>query len=361
MSEYYIGVMSGTSFDGVDVALVDIKKQALINSHYQPYPQNYKNELNALALGCDNEIHRLGLLDKELGEFFANAVNALIDKISIPKKEIKAIGSHGQTIRHFIKNKHNYGYSLQIGCPAILAYLTGLIVVSDFRRADLARFGVGAPLAPFYHQALFLKKHTNAMVVNIGGIANISLYNHHQLIGFDIGPGNVLLDAWCAKYLGKPYDKKGQWASSGKLDKELLKALLKDNFFKQLPPKSIGKEYFSLAWLDSYLRKNNYQANDIQRTLIELTAHSIIQAAQNYNISELLVCGGGAKNSFLIKQLKKTIPVVKLTDEVGIDSDFLEAMMFAWLAYCTLNKQRLALSSVTGANAPAILGSITYP
>ncbi|MFI4955348.1 MAG: anhydro-N-acetylmuramic acid kinase [Gammaproteobacteria bacterium] len=357
MPELYIGLMSGTSVDGIDAALVDFGSEhpKLIASHFSPYsPSLRQTILNLCQPGID-EINRLGDVDVVLGKEFGRTVNNLLKKSGVNPSDIHAIGSHGQTIRHHPARR----FTLQIADPNIIAVETGITTIADFRRRDMALGGQGAPLVPAFHQSIFFEKNKSRVIVNIGGIANVTfLPANESVIGFDTGPGNTLLDAWTEIHLQQPCDKNGDWAAQGKIHTDLLKKLLSDIYFELSPPKSTGREYFNLEWLRKYLPEK-IQAIDVQATLVELTARTIIQSIP-FVADELLICGGGAHNSFLMSRIienAKNMPV-STTEKFGIHPDWVEAMAFAWLAKQTLNKKPGNLPLVTGARKATILGAI---
>lgn len=359
MADWYVGLMSGTSADGIDTALVDLTKTPpkLLATHYHEYTPQLRREILGLCTPGPDEINRMGELDAKLGKAFAQAVNTLLTNNSIKASSIKGIGSHGQTIRH-APAKH---FTYQIGDPNIIATDTAITTVADFRRRDMAVGGQGAPLVPAFHQAIFQKKNTNRIILNIGGIANITLLPATGLVfGFDTGPGNSLVDAWAEKYLDQAYDEKGEWAAKGKLHVDILNNLLNDPFFKLPPPKSTGREYFNLTWLQKYLPAS-IKPIDVQTTLVELTAQTIIDAIkQHFSEGEVLVCGGGVHNHFLMSRLKSlgNTFTIESTEKYGIDPDWVEAMAFAWLAKQTLTKKAGNIPAVTGASKPAILGGV---
>lgn len=366
--ELYIGLMSGTSVDGIDAVLVDftLSSAMIVATHYYPYPQALRKKIHDLCIPGDNEIERLGELDVILGKEFAKAVNTLLKNHGIESHCIKAIGSHGQTIRHYPKREHCF--TLQIGDPNIIASETGITTIADFRRKDMAHGGQGAPLVPAFHQKIFSSPEVNRVIVNIGGIANITLLpkdSSESIIGFDTGPGNTLLDAWIQLHQKELHDKNGEWSAQGKVQPALLKQMLEDAYFQLSPPKSTGKEYFNLAWLQNHLHtfKKEISSVDVQTTLVELTAQSIIDAIKNYfSCGEILICGGGAHNTFLISRLcELALPFnVSSTQKHAIHPDWVEATAFAWLAKQTINQQTGNLPSVTGAKKAAILGGLYY-
>ncbi|HSW69486.1 MAG TPA: anhydro-N-acetylmuramic acid kinase [Gammaproteobacteria bacterium] len=361
MSELYIGLMSGTSIDGIDAALVDFsqKNLRLVDSYFLPYPLDLRKRILDLCQPGENEINRLGEMDVLLGKKFVSAVQHLLQKNRIDPADVRAIGSHGQTIRHHPKEK----FTLQIGDPNIIAAETGITTISDFRRRDIAWGGQGAPLVPAFHQAVFSADEDRA-IVNIGGIANVTLLqkNNKKVLGFDPGPGNMLLDAWAEKHLQQPQDHEGNWGRKGIIQNNLLNKMLEDPYFTQPPPKSSGREYFNLHWLQQFSIEN-FQPVDIQATLTELTAQSILQAIQSYSSSrEIVLCGGGVHNVFLLERLCKLGTQYKIasTEKYGIHPDWVEAIAFAWLAKQTLGKQPGNLATVTGAKQESILGGVYF-
>lgn len=362
VKKYYLGLMSGTSLDGLDIALMD-ESTHLLETKYIAYPALLKRALNALCLSKNNSLSIQGRLHRQLGQFYGQAVNTFLKEINIPSQQIEAIGLHGQTICHQVIEAPYY--SIQIGSAADVAYLTGITVVNDFRSADIARGGQGAPLAPIFHQTVFMQSMPSIMVVNIGGLANVSFVdNKGELQGFDVGPGNCLLDGWFQCHFDNAsYDKGGAWAATGKSDQALLSQLLGDNFFNQLGPKSADKQQFNLTWLNQFLAGKNLKPEDVQATLVALTASLIAKAASQSatQIEKLIVCGGGAKNRAVLYELATFFESVLISDEVGLNSDFVEAMMMAWLARLTIKKERLSLQTITGSKEKAVLGAIYYP
>jgi anhydro-N-acetylmuramic acid kinase len=354
----YIGLMSGTSMDGIDAALVDVDNHKLIHGITKPYSLSLQKRLSELTAGSPVPIASFCQANSLIGEAFAEAVNELLAIAQVPLTSIKAIGSHGQTIAHDIRTE--FPYTLQLGCGHTIAHRTGIPVVADFRTRDLVLGGQGAPFAPLYHHEVFATTmQLPIAVVNIGGIANISLLtDKNKTQGWDLGPGNCLMDAWINKQLGHNYDCSGAWASQGKVITSLFEQLQKDTFFKQKPPKSLGKEYYSLAWLEKYLSENRLPV-DVQATLLALTGWCIADAIDP-TIKQLLICGGGAHNNALMTALEQLLPetIVQSTDDVGISSDYLEAMMFAWLASQTIMKKKVDLTHITGSKAPQLLGAI---
>ncbi len=371
--------MTGTSIDALDVAAIELREelepafQLIANEEY-PLPEELQAEIKSLARNATIDWQLLGKVDALIGEFIGDSVNALIHKYGLDRKEIAAIGSHGQTVHH--SPDTNPAFTVQIGDASRICERTGLTVVSDFRRADMAAGGQGAPLVPPFHQKLFgsTKTQQDIAVCNIGGIANITLLpadSTVDLIGFDTGPGNALLDAWCHRHTGSSWDSNGDWAASGASDATLLSALLGDPFVQRKPPKSTGVEHYNLQWLDNLLRSQQKAHNltalkptDVQATLSEFTAHSIADAlrAISPNCGQLIVCGGGRRNADLIARLTKAAACsVTDCDAVGVNGDALEAAAFAWLASQTLANLPGNAPSVTGATKKMRLGTITAP
>ncbi|MDO6712470.1 anhydro-N-acetylmuramic acid kinase [Aliiglaciecola sp. 2_MG-2023] len=365
MSNLYVGLMSGTSMDGVDVAIVDFSKikPSIIDCKTYDYPPALVRTLNSLCASSGNELVAMGHADREVAEVFAHAVNDILLKNEISASKIAAIGSHGQTIRHHPCG--NNGFTLQIGDPNTIAVLTGIDVIADFRRKDIALGGQGAPLTPAFHQAIFRHSHHSRVILNIGGIANITHIPsdaQQSVLGFDTGPGNTLMDAWCQKHLSLPYDANGAWAAKGSHDAQLLKKLLNEPFFTLPAPKSTGRELFHLAWLEQHLADypKSVSKECVQTTLAMLTACSIAQQInQLEGVEEVFVCGGGASNDFLMECLENELVECDLrtTDDLGVSPDSVEAIAFAWLAYAFNLDMPGNLPSVTGASRPAVLGA----
>ena len=359
----YIGVMSGTSLDGLDIALIEQTPAIkLIATHYIPMPDSLRTELLGLCASGPDEISRSAIAQQNWVKLAAQGINTLLAQQNLTPDDIRAIGSHGQTIRH----EPARGFTVQIGNPALLTELTNITVVSDFRSRDVAAGGQGAPLVPAFHEALFEERAGNRAVLNIGGFSNLSLIEPGKPVaGFDCGPGNVLLDAWIQQQRGDSYDRDGQWAASGKVEPALLRSLLSDPFFVTQGPKSTGREVFNLPWLMQHLAQlPTFAAEDVQATLLELTALTIIeslQGAQN-DTQEVLVCGGGAHNAALMNRLASLLPKAQVssTSAYGVDPDWVEAMAFAWLAHCCLEGIAANRPSVTGARGLRVLGAI-YP
>ncbi|MBV4461707.1 anhydro-N-acetylmuramic acid kinase [Pseudomonas sp. COR58] len=359
----YIGVMSGTSLDGLDIALIEQTSAIrLIATHYLPMPESLRAELLGLCASGPDEIARSAIAQQHWVALAAQGIHTLLGQQRLSPEDIRAIGSHGQTIRH----EPARGFTVQIGNPALLTELTGITVVSDFRSRDVAAGGQGAPLVPAFHEALFEERNGNRAVLNVGGFSNLSLIEPNAPVaGFDCGPGNVLMDAWIHRQRGENYDRNGEWAASGSIDPTLLEALLSDPFFATQGPKSTGREVFNLPWLEGHLsRLPQVAPEDVQATLLELTAHTIVQSLQaaQTETRELLVCGGGAHNATLMKRLAERLPdaTVASTATHGVDPDWVEAMAFAWLAHCCLEGITANRPSVTGARGLRVLGAI-YP
>jgi anhydro-N-acetylmuramic acid kinase len=359
----YLGVMSGTSLDGMDIALIEQSDTTrLLATHFLPMPDALRTELLGLCAPGPDELARAAVAEQRWVGLAAESIAALLDQQKLTPKAIRAIGSHGQTVRH----EPARGFSIQIGNPALLAELSGICVVGDFRRRDVAAGGQGAPLVPAFHEALFGAPDSHRAVLNIGGFSNLSLLQPGQAVrGFDCGPGNVLMDAWILRHQGASYDRDGAWAAGGRVQPALLQALLSDPFFATQGPKSTGRELFNLSWLDSQLsRFQPFVAQDVQATLLELTATSTINALTEAmeRIDQLLVCGGGAHNSALMTRLAAFLPhcVVSSTEAHGVPADWVEAMAFAWLAHCCLEGIPANRPSVTGARGLRVLGAI-YP
>ncbi|MCR4297583.1 MAG: anhydro-N-acetylmuramic acid kinase [Gallionella sp.] len=360
--ELYVGLMSGTSLDGIDAVLVDLSRvqPKLLAKHYLPFDDALKNDLLALHQPSRNELHRTQLAGNQLARLYATAVNALLDTANLPNTEIKAIGCHGQTIRHCPA----CGYTLQIGNAALLAELTGITVVSDFRSRDIAAGGQGAPLVPAFHGQVLRHPDRHRVIVNIGGISNLTnLPPNSDTTGFDCGPGNLLMDAWCVQHLGKPYDDGGAWAASGQVLPALLERMLNEPFFALPPPKSSGRDLFNLTWLRSKLQGGE-RTEDVQATLLELTCQAIAQAIRQYcaGATEMYLCGGGAHNLALNARLAALLTggTVQTTDAIGAEGDYLEAIAFAWLAQQALHGKSASLPLVTGARHACVLGAIYY-
>ncbi len=359
----YIGVMSGTSLDAIDVVLAAIDEHLVVQlaSYSHPIPLEIKNAVLAICQGQQLTLSRLGQLDHRLGKLFAQAVQILMDQQSLTYADVTAIGCHGQTVWH--EPQGEAAHSLQIGDNNQIVALTGVTVVGDFRRRDMALGGQGAPLVPAFHHALLAHPTERRMVLNIGGIANLSLLiPGHAVKGYDTGPGNMLMDAWIWRQKGKPYDSDAEWASSGKVILPLLQQMLSDPYFAAPAPKSTGREYFNLGWLERQLSAfPGLASEDVQATLTELTAVTISeQVLLSGGCERLMVCGGGSRNPLLMARLAGLLPGTEVgtTDDAGISGDDMEALAFAWLAFRTLSGLPGNLPSVTGASEASVLGAI---
>ncbi len=357
--ELYIGLMSGTSMDGVDVALceIDASRCRLVASLEHPFAKALKEEILQM-IGTTTTLQAVGEMNHRLGLLFGEAVNALLAQEQIEAARIRAIGLHGQTLWHNPRGEHPF--SMQLGDASIIAAQTQIDVVSDFRSKDIALGGEGAPFAPAFHQFLFHHMTKSIGVLNIGGMANLSVLQE-TLIGFDTGPGNVLMDLWVQKQRNLPYDKDGVWAQQGRADEALLDDLKGEAYFVRSAPKSTGRELFNQQWLYGYLQKHpNVTAEDVQATLLELTVRSIADEVNRYKIEHLLVCGGGVKNSFLMHRLAEELENISVvaTDAYGVNSEQMEAMLFAWLAYKRIHREQVELKAVTGAKSNGILGGV---
>ncbi|MDO7904724.1 anhydro-N-acetylmuramic acid kinase [Pseudomonas sp. K1(2024)] len=359
----YLGVMSGTSLDGLDIALIEqLDQPRLLATCYLPMPADLRQDLLSLCASGPDEIARAALAENRWAKLAAQGIQQLLKEQDLAPEAIRAIGSHGQTIRH----EPTQGFTVQIGNPALLAELTNICVVGDFRRRDVAAGGQGAPLVPAFHEALFGHLGQRLAVLNVGGFSNLSLIAQNTPVrGFDCGPGNVLLDAWIERKRGEVFDADGAWAASGKVQSDLLTALLGDTFFAGSGPKSTGREVFNLPWLDGHLaRLPHYRDEDVQATLLELTARSIVDALVEAQprTDALMVCGGGARNGALMQRLTALLngTTVTSTQAQGIDPDWVEAMAFAWLAHCCLEGIPANRPSVTAARGSRVLGAI-YP
>ncbi|MBD8898876.1 anhydro-N-acetylmuramic acid kinase [Rhodanobacter sp. DHG33] len=360
----YLGLISGTSADGIDTALVSFEQEQprLLAARTHPWPQALRSQILAVAQGeAAIDLDAFGRLDIALGHGFAEAALALLKESGTPAAAVRAIGSHGQTMRHRPGGEHPF--TLQLGDPATIAERCGIDVVADFRRADVAAGGQGAPLLPAVHAMLLARPGHTRVVLNLGGIANITVLEAGGgVIGFDTGPANGLMDAWCLRHRGEAFDRDGAFADSGKIDGALLEALLADPYFELPPPKSTGREHFHLDWLVAHVRTATLAPADVQATLLELSARSVANAITRYapDSEDVLACGGGVHNGALMHRLAELLAprVLTSTATFGVDPDFLEATAFAWLA-----RQRLLglpgnLPAVTGARGPRLLGAI---
>ena len=362
MSEFYIGLMSGASLDGVDAALVDFAQDpgALVATHFVPYREAIRVDALALSTPGHDELERAAALANRLAELYAIAVHGLLEGAAVPPARVAAIGCHGQTVRH----RPDRGYTTQLVNAALLAERSGIRVVADFRSRDVAAGGQGAPLVPAFHAARFGTQDLHRVIVNIGGIANITdLRPEAPVRGFDTGPGNVLLDMWMQRHMGATFDRGGAWGASGTPIDQLLQAMRSDPYFSVAPPKSTGPERFNAAWLASFAPER-FAPRDVQATLAALTASTIADAVTRFcnAAEEVLICGGGAANVGVMEELTRRLPSVRVatTAVSGVDPDWVEAIAFAWLARQTLLGRASNLPEVTGAAGPRVLGAI-YP
>lgn len=357
----YIGLMSGTSMDGIDAALVDLPSHQLIGGLTKKYPSHVKKAIEKLSSGGPHSLATLYQTNTLVGQAFAEAALDLLHTTQYSPADIVAIGSHGQTIEHNVQC--TIPYTIQIGCGHTISALTRIKVVADFRTRDVVNGGQGAPFAPLYHQQLFANADIPIALVNIGGIANVTFIAPHQpILGWDIGPGNCLMDGWISRHKSQPFDYEGSWAREGKVIQSLLDKLLSDSYLQMSAPKSIGKEYFSLRWLQQYL-SHTEMPQDVQATLLAFTVQTIVDTLkENKMVKQLYLCGGGVHNIYLRERLARLLPQVDIqsTESIGVSPDYIEAMLFAWLAEQTINNIAVDFSTITGAKKPAILGAI-YP
>lgn len=371
--DIYIGVMSGTSLDGVDLVAVSFEPLKLHATLTVPFPEQLRNDLIALTLPADNEIERMGVADVALARLIGESINQLIRGNKLNQADIHTIGSHGQTIRH----RPEAGFTLQIGDPNLIAEISRLPVVADFRRRDMAAGGQGAPLVPAFHQAIFKNQNTNRIILNLGGMANISVLaaeQSKQVFGYDTGPANILMDAWCFKHTGQTFDQDGAWAATGQMSEALLNQLLSHEYFTRAFPKSTGREDFNLEWLeqqiddvqhsDHGLEIDHLSPQDIQATLLQFTAQTVIDAIAQTELEsgELWLCGGGAYNGTLWQAIANGLPTwqLKSTSEIGLAPTWVEATAFAWLARQRVTGQSGNLPAVTGASDLRVLGTLTH-
>ena len=376
MSEWFIGLMSGTSLDGVDGVLVRstderVPLEVVAHASYALTPALREEFLSLNSEGF-NEIHRGALAANALVRVYANVVSELLASNHLPAASVRAIGAHGQTVRHCPQAFDSTGYTIQLNQPALLAELCGIEVVADFRSRDLAAGGQGAPLVPPFHRAFFGHPSQARAILNIGGISNITLVPALQspqakepLLGFDCGPGNALMDTWCSLHTGAMFDDRGQWGAQGTVSQDLLAQLQNEVFFKRPPPKSTGRDLFNGDWLNARLQGfENLPAKDVQATLMELTAWACVEGMRSASLvcETLVVCGGGAFNLALMERLKALVPDTHVcsSQALGIEPHLVEACAFAWLAQQAVQRNRASVPSVTGARGDRILGAI-YP
>jgi anhydro-N-acetylmuramic acid kinase len=372
MADLYIGLMSGTSLDGVDGVLVDFAGSAStalrVCAHaHRPFPAELAAELLALNAAGADELHRAALAANALVRVYADVVSDVLERGGIGRETVRAIGAHGQTVRHRPREFDGTGYTVQLNSPALLAELSGIDVIADFRSRDVAAGGLGAPLVPAFHRAVFGRAGAAVAVLNIGGIANLThLAAEGSTLGFDCGPGNALMDHWCRRHTGQAFDRDGAWAAGGQVLEPLLAALRSETYFDLPPPKSTGRDLFNPPWLEARLRSHAAAAppRDVQATLAELTAWACADAVGRHaaGARDVLVCGGGALNRHLMQRLAARLPrcTVRRTDEVGLDVSQVEAAAFAWLARAFVQREPGNLVTVTGAAGPRILGAL-YP
>jgi anhydro-N-acetylmuramic acid kinase len=369
---YYIGLMSGTSLDGADGTLVsfgdsDAKLQVGAHAH-RPFDGALRAELLALNTPGPAELHRSALAANALVRVYAEVVESLIEQGRVPREQVRAIGAHGQTVRHRPGEFDGVGYTIQLNAPALLAERTGIDVVADFRSRDVAAGGTGAPLVPAFHRAVFGRPDSTVAVLNLGGIANLTVLDRSgRTIGFDCGPANVLMDLWTHRHSGAPFDPDGAWAASGAVVPALLASMQAEPYFGRRPPKSTGRDLFDAAWLERHLRAlgtAKHRPQDVQATLAELTAQACARDMSLHasDAVDLLVCGGGALNRDLLGRLARALPRVSVrsTDSIGLAANQVEACAFAWLARAFVDRMAGNLPDVTGAKGPRILGAL-YP
>lgn len=371
MADLYIGLMSGTSLDGADAVLVDLgspSRPVTVRRHdYQPFSPALRQTLLALNSSGPDELHRMALAANALSHIYAQLVRTLLSNAACAPTAVRAIGAHGQTVRHRPGEFDGTGYTVQLINAALLAECCDIDVVCDFRSRDVAAGGQGAPLVPAFHAAVFHRPGLTQAILNLGGIANLTLLaGDGQVQGFDCGPGNALLDLWCERHLGHPFDSNGQWAASGQVLPGLLAALLGDPYFNRLPPKSTGRDLFNASWLHARLDGPGNPPNaapvDVQTTLAELTASSAASALQRHlpGVEKLLVCGGGALNGYLMQRLTALLPgvAVMASSAAGLPPLQVEATAFAWLAKAFVDRTPANCPAVTGASGLRVLGSL---
>jgi len=368
MPDFYIGLMSGTSMDGVDGVLVDLSPQSplVIDHATAPLPDALRAELMGLNTSGPDELHRGWLAGNALMRVYADVVHALLRNARVEPGAVQAIGAHGQTVRHRPQCFDGTGYTIQLCQPALLAELTGIDVVADFRSRDVAAGGQGAPLAPFFHRAVFGRRGETVGVLNIGGISNLTLLRADgTMLGFDCGPGNALMDGWCHRHTGQAYDEDGRWAAQGACMPGLLQRMLDEPYFGRQPPKSTGRDLFNPPWLEAHLAAwGPVPPADVQATLTELTARACAADIVRHepHLGRLIVCGGGALNGDLMRRLRTLLPDTHVASsaEWGLPPLQVEATAFAWLARNTLRREPLDLTSTTGARGARVLGAV-YP
>ena len=365
-ADFYIGLMSGTSLDGVDGVLARFAPLTVVAHAHRPFAPALRAELLALNGRVDDELARGARAASALALLYADVVGALLAAGGRKPSDVRAVGAHGQTVRHCPLAGDSGGYTVQLNNPALLAERTGIDVVADFRSRDIAAGGQGAPLVPAFHRALFARSDATVVALNLGGIANLSVLESARTSGWDCGPANVLSDLWCERHLGQPFDAAGRWAASGKVVAPLLAALLAEPYFTLAPPKSTGRDLFNAAWLEARLASHAAQVApaDVQATLAELTARTVAGDVQRHapRADELIVCGGGACNTHLLARIAALLPAqtVVTSDARGLPPTQVEATAFAWLARQFVLREPGNLSQVTGASGPRVLGAM-YP
>ena len=375
MSEVFIGMMSGTSLDGIDGVVMELEAPGrppaarVVGHARRPFPAALRAEFGALNAAGSNELHRAALAANALAREAAALVETLLGGVGQVRSQVVAIGSHGQTVRHRPREFDGTGYTVQVNAPALLAELTGIDVVADFRSRDVAAGGQGAPLVPAFHHAMFGRADASVAVLNLGGIANLtSLGSDGAIAGFDCGPANVLLDLWCERTTGRSFDPDGAWGGRGSVDARLLDACLAEPYFAVAPPKSTGRDLFNGGWLDARLdaadARSRLRPHDVQATLAELTARVVAGAFRRHlaKASELIVCGGGARNADLMARLARALAPARVvaSDERGLPADQVEAAAFAWLARAFVHRLAGNVVAATGAAGPRVLGAL-YP
>ncbi len=364
MSELFVGLMSGTSVDAIDAVLMDFSKSNthIVSSHSQSIPKKLQNEINVL-IDASQHPKNFNSIDKQFAETSFEAVKELLKQAKISSNNVIAIGSHGQTVFH--DPKGTPPVSVQIGSPQIIANLSKIPTIGNFRQADIEAGGEGAPLACAYHAKVLQSIKEERVIINLGGIANITklpTIKDERIIGFDTGPANTLMDAWIQKHLNQPFDQDGNWAKSGTVASDLLTEMLKDNYFSMLPPKSTGREHFNKEWVQQYLDEYNTSLapEDVQATLLALTVHTLAESIEAWcpKTKKVLLCGGGSDNKYLVEQLQKELEGISIqkTSDYEVPSKWMEAMAFAWLAKQHLNNEPGNIPSVTGADKPVVLG-----
>ncbi len=364
---WYIGLMSGTSLDGVDAVLAEGEDdtpalRAKAHAH-RPFPDALRAELLALNHSGPDELHRAALAANGLVRVYAEVVDELLAAAGLPAAGVRAIGAHGQTVRHRPGAFDGTGYTLQLMNGALLAELCGIDAVCDFRSRDVAAGGQGAPLVPAFHAACFGAPGQHRAVLNLGGIANLSLLPADgRVLGFDTGPANVLMDGWCQRHRGQAYDADGAWAAGGQVDEALLQRWMAEPFFALQPPKSTGRDLFDMRWLDARLCEGAVAPRDVMATLAELTARTVADALRQHApaTGELFVAGGGALNGHLLRRLAALLPGVRVQTSaaLGVPPDQMEALAFAWLARACMERQPGNRPEVTGARGPRVLGAV---